>query len=143
MIIWDYEQLRNKALTIPPTQSCLEREPEHRPSAVGILDYLDGKCTLKRTKENSGPILLDKAIIAIIKQNDKVNGQQQQQQQPEGQSEEVKLIQDFLLHYKPAKRFNLRTFFFNGNGLKNETNKAVFTGVDRAKSRTIKKGTIC
>jgi hypothetical protein len=41
--------------------------PEHRPSAVGILDYLDGNCTLLKSAQwDSKQIVVDHETIRII-----------------------------------------------------------------------------
>jgi hypothetical protein len=44
-------------------------EPKNRPSAIGLLDYLDGECQLQPVKADSTtPILLAPATIGIIGQ---------------------------------------------------------------------------
>jgi hypothetical protein len=81
-----------------------------RPSAVGILDYLDGNCTLKTTKEHSGSILLDTEIIGIIKKylkSKRLNGEWKK---------EARRITDFLKEIKPEESLNLRTFFAKVKG---------------------------
>jgi hypothetical protein len=73
---------------------------------MAVLDYLDldGKCTQKRTREDSGPILLDTETIEIFKYY----------------LGEANWIVDFIKHFrpqiKPGKYLNLRTFFLNAKG---------------------------
>jgi hypothetical protein len=105
-----------------PLQSCLEFEPNDRPSAVGILEYLDNKCKLNTVSAESTEILLDQQTAQIIlpylekgqkKLNDKIR--QSFSEKLELQLKEIDRIKNFL---SPANMqngtINLRTIGNNG-----------------------------
>jgi hypothetical protein len=87
-----------------PIQSCLHFAPEDRPGAVGILDYLQGKCTFEKIKVNPNPrpILMDETIDIITTAMKKLK--------KEKKTEDMKLkhhIQSLILN-RDGKPYDLR-----------------------------------